>query len=560
MPKDGEALHGLALAALVSGDFDLGIAYVDAALRHEPENATLLRDKAMVLSALGRNAEAISVLTQAVRCAPDDISVALRLVELSRSAKDDEATGLAAETATSILTKQALRLERHDRFPEARRTLLIALSLLPSSPLYNILGLLERNHDLVAEAIAHFHQALVLEPADCAAMLNLGTMLRDIGRLADAETIFERILAIDPGRIDATYMIGLLRRYRPGDRREPRLEVLQRTTDALSPGTSALSPIARTVAHHALGKWHEDLGRPNLAFDHYAAANSARRQTLPYRSADTAKTFEAIANFFPTSFEPLPAANPTDRPIFIVGMPRSGTTLAEQILSSHPAVHGAGELTKLASLLEEGTLRRVAADGQPATDFPALAERYLEELRRRAPDAPHVVDKAPHNFMFLGFIHLMLPNARIIHCMRDPRDVCWSCFKTLFVDGHAWSCDLEDLGRYYLAYQRLMAHWHRVLPGRIFDLRYEDLVGDFEPTARRLVAHCGLDWTDACLQFHKTERSVRTASAAQVRQPIYGHAIGQWQIYAEQLRPLITMLEREGCLSAAGLSGQPLPH
>ena len=241
-------------------------------------------------------------------------------------------------------------------------------------------------------------------------------------------------------------------------------------------------------------------------------------------------------------------------PIFILGMPRSGTTLVEQIIASHPMVHGAGELQTLNDVAQ--TVR--GSDGQPmsypefvsALDAPALRQigaRYIAAVRALAPEGARVTDKMPSNYYFAGLIHLALPNATIIHTIRDPVDTCISCFSKLFSAEQNHTYELGELGRYNSRYQRLMAHWRRVLPaGRILDVRYEDVVADLEGQARRIIAHCGLPWDDRCLAFHETDRPVRTASATQVRQPIYRSAVGRWRVYQQQVGPLLAELDAGG--------------
>jgi hypothetical protein len=232
-------------------------------------------------------------------------------------------------------------------------------------------------------------------------------------------------------------------------------------------------------------------------------------------------------------------------------MPRSGTTLVEQILASHPLVHGAGELTSFEEVI--GAIR-TSGDLIPYPDFaPALdaatvkriGEHYVAEMKRIAPTGTkRVTNKMPSNYIFLGLIHLALPNARIIHTIRDPVDTCISCFSKLFTLEQNYTYDMAELGRHYRRYQNLMTHWHRVLPqGRILEVRYEEVVADVEGQARRIIAHCGLDWDERCLAFHKTDRPVRTASAMQVRQPIYNLSVGRRRDYESFVRPLLAELE-----------------
>ena len=238
----------------------------------------------------------------------------------------------------------------------------------------------------------------------------------------------------------------------------------------------------------------------------------------------------------------------SDRPIFIVGMPRSGTSLVEQILGAHPAVHGAGELPNLSRLV-------MSSRGQGDSVYPrwaptmngqdcrAIGQAYLDSLPATATGHTRITDKWVDNFEHLGLIHACLPNAAIIHCQRDPRDVCLSCFAIRFSESQAYSYDLTELGRYWRAYDRLMDHWRQTLPpGRMLDVPYEAVVADVEGWARRLVAHCGLEWDDVCLRFHESRRQVRTASFAQVRRPIYADSVGRWRRFARHLGPLLEAL------------------
>jgi hypothetical protein len=262
----------------------------------------------------------------------------------------------------------------------------------------------------------------------------------------------------------------------------------------------------------------------------------------PYDSTlFTAAVDRLIEVFTPELFAKLPRADVRggERPLFIVGMPRSGTTLTEQILASHSQVVGGGELSVLLGL------------GMQIPDYPhgvrdlgakalcGLAVKYLEKLDTVSAASPRVTDKLPFNFLHIGLIALLFPKAAVIHCRRDPVDNALSCFFTGFADQIQFANDLTTIGNYYLDYARLMRHWHAVLPGRIFDLQYEEVVADTERVVRALVAHCGLEWEDACLAFHRTERGVRTPSRWQVRQPMYGSSVARWKRYEKHLEPLL---------------------
>jgi hypothetical protein len=315
-----------------------------------------------------------------------------------------------------------------------------------------------------------------------------------------------------------------------------------------------LSPTERMQLDFALGKAYADLKEHGRSFEHLIQANAGKRAQIAYDEAATLGLFERIEQTFTPALVGRKArdGDPSRLPIFVIGMPRSGTTLVEQILASHPQVHGAGELKAMNDIADTvpgvGTVRIPYPEFVPALDAAAMravGARYVAALKRLAGGARRVTDKMPSNFFFAGLIHLALPNAPIIHTVRDPVDTCVSCFSKLFTAEQNHTYDLAELGRYHRRYQRLMAHWHRVLPaGRILDVRYEDVVADLEGAARRIIAHCGLDWDARCLDFHRTERPVRTASATQVRQPIYTSAVGRARVYEPYLRPLLAELDR----------------
>ena len=302
----------------------------------------------------------------------------------------------------------------------------------------------------------------------------------------------------------------------------------------------------------ALGKAYEDIGHFGRAGQNLLTANSLKRRELEYDEAATLSMFERIRATFTDKLvrQKRGQGNPSPDPIFIVGMPRSGTTLVEHILASHPSVFGGGERLYLHEIVAG---LRIA--GSSAASFPEnipimtsaelrqVGQRYLQLLRALAPTAAYITDKLPTNFHLVGLIHLALPNARIIHVHRDPIDTCFSCFSKLFYKGQLFSYDLAELGHYYRAYTVLMDHWRSVLPdGAMLDVRYEDLIADFESQVRRLITYCKLEWDQACFSFHKTQRPVRTASAIQVRQPIYRSAVGRGRSFEHMLSPLINAL------------------
>ncbi|HEY9120286.1 MAG TPA: sulfotransferase [Marinobacter sp.] len=320
---------------------------------------------------------------------------------------------------------------------------------------------------------------------------------------------------------------------------------------------------AKIDLHFQLGKICDKLKDYDQAFSHYVTGNrffAERNSDLirRYRPEDDAAYFERLRAWFTEEFfakTPVSGCM-SERPLFVVGMPRSGTTLTESILCGHPDIHGAGELSDIAHLRKEAEARTGldfpdALSHLPVPELDELAERYLAALRDRNATTRHVVDKMPHNFLYLGLIALLFPKARIIHIRRDPIDNCLSIFFQKFNIGHAYANDLAWLGHYYRLYEDLMAHWNRVLPLSILNIRYEDLVADQVAVTRRMIEFSGLDWDEACLAFHARQRDVATPSYDQVNRPVYRDSAGRWKNYQAHIGPLIDSLRQQGVLEDA---------
>ncbi len=335
-------------------------------------------------------------------------------------------------------------------------------------------------------------------------------------------------------------------RYRQDDPRFARL-------GATYAGRESLPIGERIKLDFAMGKAMEDVGQYGESFCAYEEGNRLHYTQHPYDEAGADQFLEATRNFFSSSlFEafaaatsPLPTVPDERIPVFIVGMPRSGSTLIEQVLASHPAIFGAGELTTLNSVIGKAEALLRAAPESPAslTALRELGREYLEQIAALSPESRLIINKMPGNYRYLGLIHLMLPNAKIIHSMRNPMDVSFSCFTQNFFVGHAYTYDLGAMGRQYLRYVESMRHWHGVLPaGWILDSRYEDMVAEPEREARRMLEYLGLPWDAACLGFHEHKRAVHTASVAQVRKPIYSGSVARWKRYEDHLAPLLGIL------------------
>ena len=408
---------------------------------------------------------------------------------------------------------------------------------------HNSLGAALQMQGNLTEAANCYQRAAAIDPKNARTQNNLGIVLQVSGRLDEAIVAFENALALKPDYAMPYKGLAALRKVLPDDGLISGIQRLLRE-DKL-PGDD------RCYLNFALGKCFDDIGEFDRAFHHYQAGNDIHKQKRPFDVAAFAeKTDEIIATFTPAFFsERAAVGNNSEQPVFIVGMPRSGTTLIEQILASHPAVFGADELpyfnqmaADLQAMLRDATAYPACAARIDEATAGRLAQRYLDHLRKRSGDAARVTDKMPDNFRNLGLIALLFPRARVIHCRRDPLDVCLSCYFQDFTN-LPFSYDLADIGQYYRKYEQLMAHWWSALPLQILDLRYEELVADEETVSRRMVDFCGLDWDDACLTFHENDRPVQTASKWQVRQPIYKTSVARWKRYERHLGPLKAALD-----------------
>jgi tetratricopeptide (TPR) repeat protein len=406
----------------------------------------------------------------------------------------------------------------------------------------------------IDQATAQHQRALALNPAYAEAHVELGNILKYQGRFDEAAAEYAQAIAIRSDYAEAHFMRSEIKTFHRGDPDMPALEALAARDDL--PAHRAL------IAHFTLHKAFEDCGDYPKAFEHLRKGSDLKRGLVQYHETRVSHFFHRLSEVFDRGiFDRLQGeGDPSSLPIFVVGMPRSGSTLIEQILASHPEVYGAGELRDFE--LAEHTVFRAGGQPIPYPDFvPTLdgaalrrmAQTYLARLPALADGKIRIVDKMPGNFMQVGLIRLVLPNARIIHSMRDPLDTCMSCYSKLFNLGQPFSYDLAELGRYYRLYAGTMAHWRSVLPpGSMLDVSYEDVVDDVEGQARRLIEYCGLPWDDRCVSFHKSGAPVRTASAAQVRQPLFRSSLQRWRKYEAHLGPLLREL---GDLVPADVTG-----
>jgi tetratricopeptide (TPR) repeat protein len=386
----------------------------------------------------------------------------------------------------------------------------------------------------VKEAEERYKEILALLPNDIRAWTRLGSLCYQTNRRDYAEHCYRRVLGIEPEKAAVTmYHIVQNKKFKKNS--DPDLEFMKKSLAFMTKREDLV------YLHSSLGRAYEDLQVYNNAFSHYQKANFIREEG-EWSAKDCTNHFKVIKEYFTPSLfnEHDGEGNHSFTPIFIVGMPRSGTTLIEQILASHPDVDGAGELDFIPRLPSGKGMFPGNVNIDKLTEY---GNTYMELIRHKYHDSRRVVDKMPQNFIYAGLIKLILPNAKIIHCTRSPEDTCWSIFKTHFVGKHPYSWDLKNLGLYYRDYADLMEHYEDVLPDPIHTANYEAMVTNTEAEIRKLLKFCDLDWHEGCLDFHKTRRSVRTASAGQVTQPVYTSSIGAWKNYRSKLKPLTDALK-----------------
>ena len=407
------------------------------------------------------------------------------------------------------------------------------------------LGQIYHETDRFEEAVAILEKAVAAAPNSPEAHNFFGVALKSVGRLEEGKAQILRALELNSNNYGSYANLNDLVDYKDAPELVEKMENIFK--ESRNPDDPRLMPL-----HFGFAKALDDLGQHPRALEHYIKGAKQKRATLTYNEEDTANFYKSIRDTFSAEvFANRPFAGlPNNRLVFIIGMPRSGSTLCEQILSSHPDVYGAGEVKHLARSLGQlrdrfpsmGKFPEVLSEMEPF-HFETIGRNYLRQLLPTAGEAKKITDKLLTNYFFAGLIHLIFPNAKFVHTRRNPVDTCLSAFTKLFKDDMPHSYDFGELGRYYLFYQELMDHWHKVLPpGTIMDVNYEDVVADVEGSARRLIDFVGLDWDPACVEFHKSSRPVKTASVAQVRKPVYTASVERWRKYGDGLQPLIDAL------------------
>ena len=415
-----------------------------------------------------------------------------------------------------------------------------------SDQLASMLASLYVRIDSHERAVKFYERAIELDSKNAKHYFSLAATYRFMGRLAEAEQACDNALECDPSEYEAYLIRADLRKQTEDNNHISRME------SVLADGVDEY--MGEVMLCHAIAKECEDVGQYEKSFRHLSIGAALRRKHLSYDVGKDLRIINRIIEVFSEGRmrQMRPSGCCSTAPIFVIGMPRTGTTLVERIIGSHSTVTSAGELPNFSQLMtrmvrEQNVGQAVSQEEMIAAsldlDMVQLGESYVESTRGIAGETPNFIDKLPFNYLNVGLIHLALPNAKIVHVTRDPMDTCYAVFKTLFQRAYPFSYDLEDLGQYFVAYQGLMDHWHKLLPNRMHSISYEALVQDSETQSRRLIEHCGLDWEDQQSRFYESEAPSTTASASQVRQPVYSSSVGKWRNYERELLPLSRLLQ-----------------
>ena len=537
--------RGLALNQL--GRSEPAVEHLRKSLSIDPDNRPAYVQLGDACAKLGHWEEVSKAYGHALALQSDDIATTIKLGNVYLAAQRFADAADLYERTLAILPDNAV-LHRHlgavcHRLGQTQKAidcLERAIELRPDYAKARIdLALVYRQLERTVEAMQQIQEAIHYMPDDVDAHISLALTLRQEGRMGLASRHLSQFLSIQPVCGAAYYHLSMIR---------PPLDLIARIRRLLD--DPALTEDDAIHCHFALGNVFDAHAASDLAFDHYRQANRRKRETIAYDPRDNARVFDKLIETYSKDFfeQKRDLGCDADLPVFIVGLPRSGTTLVEQILASHGAIHGAGELESFAGV-NHAIAHRFRAK-QPAPECMSLIDqetvdefsaRYLEELRLRSPTATRVVDKLPGNFVRVGLIKTLFPNAYVVHCSRNALDTCVSLYFHYF---QALTCsfDLRELGQYYLDYRRLMDHWEALFPDGMFEVRYEELVRDPERVSRALIDHLDLAWDTRCLEFYKNTRAVMSPSNIQVRHPVYKVSVDRWKRYEKHLGPLIEVL------------------
>ena len=551
-PKQFETLHLFGVLHAQRGKLEEAVGLLRRAVDCNPASAEALNNLGITLIRIKQHAEAIQFLERAIAINPGNththcnLGNALVALERPREAAMcfERAIALKPDFAEALCNLGAV-LHALGRNAEAVECLEKSLALNPNlTESWHNLGIAFAELDRSDEAIECFKMVLASNSRNAPVWVDLGGAYFVLGRFEEASASYEKALELEPDNARFHFKLAQVKEYARGDPQLAAMEALVRR------GASVPAEVLPEL-NFALAKAHDDLGEYELAFSYILEGNALKRRRTEYDETATLALFEQIRATFTPDFirDRAGTGRLADSPIFILGMPRSGSTLIEQVLASHASVFAGGERPDFRQTFESLGSTDGASVAYPRS-MSAISGAQLREAGaayvartgswKAGGPAVRVTDKMPQNFLYVGPIHLALPNARIIHTRRNSIDTCLSCFSKLFSGNYPFAYDLGELGRYWRGYARLMRHWHDVLPaGAILDVEHERLVEDFEGEVRRILTYCGLEWDDACMLFYTTKRPVRTSSALQVRQPIFSSSTGRWRPDAATLRPLL---------------------
>jgi len=582
-PNVAKANRELAHALISQGHNEEAIAGYKRVVELTPDNPVAYRDLSMAYMMLGRMHEAYEALEASFKRDPDREEL-VPAIEHHRAGDFGEAESVCREVlrkdpgnfdATRLLGMLATQSGNHelaiqmlrntikleprffgayielaralvetDQLEECDAVIQTAIRLQPELALPRaMLGYVYNKEGRFEEAAEVFKIALEKQPDHGASLAGLSFALKTVGRREEAVETYQNCIKAYPNLGDAYWGLANLKTFRFSDDQIAAME--ERVDD------ESLTEDTRANFNYALGKAYEDYGNYDQAFSRYERGAQLRRSTQRYDPVLNETTHDNIIKTITPEVLQQNKGNgdPDPAPIFIVGLPRSGSTLIEQILASHSQVDGTHELPDLPRIINAINRQKPNGDGYPQAllhygeELVTLGRQYIEMTQRHRGDAPFFTDKLPNNFASVGLIALILPNAKVINACRHPLDSCMGCYKQLFYDAQTFTYDLFELGEYYLVYQRMMDYWHEILPGKVLNVQYEQMVADQENQTRRLLEHCGLPWEDNCIRFYETERAVVTASSEQVRQPIHSKSVNSWRRFEKHLGPLIEVLE-----------------
>lgn len=562
-PNMAEALNNLGNALRMTGDIDGAIQAYQDALTHREIYPEAYNNLGTLLQQDQRHEEAEHAFRKATAQNPRYVEAHNNLASLYAAQKKEvEALRILGDTlkfapknVQTLLLTAKIQMRRNNH-PSAEQAARLALKEEPeNAEALTVLGQLLHETDRYDEALEVLERALKSNPKSPEALNFYGVALKSVGRLDEAREHIISALKMNDSMFGAYANLNDLVDFSKGEGEE-----LFNRMDAIFEGAKNQEMDMFLPLHFAYGKALDDRGEHERALKHYITGGKMKRAQLTYNEEETHGFFDSIRAAFPKEvFENRKFEGIDDeRPVFIVGMPRSGSTLTEQILSSHPAIYGAGEVKYLSRALGQLRDRFPSLPKYPqmmeklsAGQLDIVGKNYLKQLSAGAGDAERITDKLLTNYFFVGLIHLLFPKAKFINTQRDPVDTCLSGFTKLFKDDMPHSYDLTELGHYYAKYRELMEHWQKVLPkGVLKVVQYEDMVADTEKEAKALIEFLGLEWDPKCLDFHKSDRPVKTASVAQVRKPIYKTAVKRWKKYGDGLQPLVDAIEGKASQAA----------